>query len=151
MIPHAKDNPLLFTKLEPYVFKLDKGGFDMELVAIARKLYDALEESEDGVAIAANQIGIPVRAFFYGRMITNPLIIKKIGSVDTTEGCLSYPGVVGEKKRAKRIIMQFYNMKGARETLTLDGTAAIVCQHEIDHLDGIAFHGSTVPLSTEAT
>ena len=71
--------------------------------------------------------------------------IQKIGKktlknkVLFDEGCLSVPDQNGEVLRPKEIKLTFQNKDGKYKKWKLDGIAARVVQHEIDHLDGILF------------
>ena len=55
------------------------------------------------------------------------------------EGCLSIPGWQGEVPRADQVTVKAQNLEGRDIRLKLDGWAARVAQHEIDHLDGILY------------
>ena len=55
------------------------------------------------------------------------------------EGCLSVPGMRGWVERPQAIVLQGTNEKGQHVQVKLDGLAARVAQHELDHLDGILF------------
>jgi len=55
------------------------------------------------------------------------------------EGCLSVPGLRGKVSRPNRIRLQALDRAGKTIQLELDGFAAIVIQHECDHLDGVLF------------
>ncbi|PKR78479.1 peptide deformylase [Halalkalibacillus sediminis] len=107
-----------------------------------------------GVGIAAPQIGISKRMLAvhftdfkdkeYSYGLFNPKIISH--SVEKTylpggEGCLSVdrevPGIV---PRYARITLRATTLEGDEVKLRLKGYAAIVVQHEIDHLNGIMFY-----------
>ncbi|WP_026690095.1 peptide deformylase [Alteribacter aurantiacus] len=74
----------------------------------------------------------------------NPKIISH--SVETTyleggEGCLSVDRMVeGDVPRYARIKVKATTLEGDEITLKLKGFAAIVFQHEIDHLNGVMFY-----------
>ena len=55
------------------------------------------------------------------------------------EGCLSVPGMRGWVERPAAIVLQGWNQHGQACTQRLDGLAARVAQHELDHLNGILF------------
>jgi peptide deformylase len=103
-----------------------------------------LMRSHKGVGLAANQAGVGLclavieaqdRIF----KLVNPCIIKKNGKVSISEGCLSFPGLELEIKRANKIWVRSLNEKGEPMDLEVEGVLAIIFQHEIDHLDGICF------------
>ena len=55
------------------------------------------------------------------------------------EGCLSFPGIFLEIKRAKEVEVEGLDIKGEKIKLKAKGLLARVFQHEIDHLDGVLF------------
>lgn len=66
----------------------------------------------------------------------NPMILKKSGSYETEEGCLSLAGT-RKTKRWKSIKVQFQNDAFQMRIKTFTGWTAQIIQHEIDHCDGI--------------
>ena len=72
--------------------------------------------------------------------MVNPKITwKSEEKVLLDEGCLSVPDQNGEVSRSKSIKLTFQNKDGKYKKWKLDGIAARVVQHEIDHLEGILF------------
>lgn len=132
--------------------------FDKTLVQLAHALF-ATVRYEDGVGIAAPQIGKSVRMFVMDihetksrkkqdthppLVIINPQIISFSTEVEEDwEGCLSITTpaglVFGKVPRAHRISVSFQDVSGALHERTFEGFAARVFQHEYDHLDGILF------------
>lgn len=55
------------------------------------------------------------------------------------EGCLSVPGYVGWVERPQGLTLAYLDENGIRQERTLNGFLATVCQHEMDHLDGILY------------
>lgn len=121
-------------------------AFDQEL----RTLIDDMAETmyaAPGVGLAANQIGVPLRVFLVDvaagldepsdlRTFINPQLLELEGSVCNEEGCLSFPGVREEVKRAERVRVRAQDADGAPFELEADGLLAIAIQHESDHLEG---------------
>jgi peptide deformylase len=73
------------------------------------------------------------------------VILSKEGELVGLEGCLSFPGVYFEVKRAHRIIVRYQNLSGKEVKLEAQGD--LLCraiQHEIDHLDGELFFDKAV-------
>jgi len=117
------------------------------------ELYDQMCEAmwaSDGIGLAAPQVGINKRVIVvdetteehgkYAHLMVNPKITwKSEEKVLFDEGCLSMPDQNGEVLRPKSIKVTFQNKDGKYKKWKLDGLAARVVQHEIDHLEGILF------------
>jgi len=71
------------------------------------------------------------------RVFINPEILEKDGQVVWNEGCLSFPGVTEEIKRAERIKVRALDRDGKPFELEADGLLAVAIQHETDHLNGV--------------
>ena len=103
--------------------------------------------AENGVGLAANQIGVLKRIFVASpdqvkgneQVYFNPKIIKKEGGIKEFEGCLSVPEYYEPVKRAKKVWMTAMNLEGETVEVTGEGLLSRIFQHEIDHLDGILF------------
>ena len=120
-----------------------------ELVDIIDRMRQALEREEDGVAIAAPQIGESLRIFIVSPRVpaagnnlvfVNPEIIKisrKKREMD--EGCLSVRWLYGKVRRSEKVIIRAQDEQGKIFKRGASGLLAQICQHEIDHLDGILF------------
>lgn len=100
---------------------------------------------EDGVGIAAPQVGVNQRIFVVNEkngplVYINPVVIP-VGDtlVDSEEGCLSVPTVWGIVPRHKRVRLSALNRHGRAVTVESKNFFALVYQHELDHLDGILF------------
>lgn len=135
-------NPVLREKAE----KIDE--INDEIKNIAKKLEKRLE-SENGIGLAAPQIGISKRIFTVDltkaemdkkTTLINPKIIYKSTEVtDYEEGCLSIPEVWGKVIRPSSIKIKGTLINGRTIVLEADGLFARVLQHEFDHLDGKLF------------
>jgi len=116
-----------------------------------RSLLDDMVETmyaEDGVGIAAPQIGVSVRAIAVDlsgsdvevhpgllKMI-NPEIVSQEGEIEWDEGCLSVPEFRVKMKRAAKIKIRYLDEKGVAKELDAEGLLAVAIQQEIDHIDG---------------
>tara|TARA_Y100001973_G_scaffold73083_1_gene106624 strand:+ start:147 stop:719 length:573 start_codon:yes stop_codon:yes gene_type:complete len=113
---------------------------------IAAKLLNYLNNSDNGIGLAANQIGINKRVCVINvkdpLILINPLITYR--SDETTvfpEGCLSFPNKHIRTIRNVDITVEADNYESAL-SFSMDGKDikdALECacvQHEIDHLDG---------------
>ncbi|OFZ54371.1 MAG: hypothetical protein A2428_10585 [Bdellovibrionales bacterium RIFOXYC1_FULL_54_43] len=83
------------------------------------------------------------------RILINPEIIHREGSILFSEGCLSVPEFSAEVKRAEKIKVQHQDLDGLTKTFSAEGLLAIVVQHELDHLDGKLFIDRLSPLKKE--
>lgn len=108
------------------------------VLALREPLLD-LMKLHRGAGLAANQVGDTRRFFVFGEEIfVNPVIVSKGAQMETAaEGCLSYPGFVAKRSRARVVTVQFVNRLGRVVFYTFKGLPARVIQHEMDHLDGI--------------
>ena len=115
-----------------------------------RALVDDLLETmyaEDGIGLAAPQIGVPLRVFVYDvredeiapGVLVNPRIVEATGKQKEIEGCLSIPGLRGWVERPASIQVKAWDEQGKPIELTLEGYPAVVVQHECDHLDGVLY------------
>lgn len=103
----------------------------------------------DGVGLAANQVGQLLRIFVINTApfddrpkpiaVLNPEIIDKEGLVIDEEGCLSFTRLFLKIPRAERIRIKMQNLYNEKLILELDGLLARAVQHEIDHLNGVLF------------
>ena len=103
---------------------------------------------EDGIGLAANQVGIKARVFVMGhrdypeaaQAFFNPMVVATIDEVeDLEEGCLSFPGIFVNIKRPKKIKVRWQNSKGEWQEDVFDGYNCKCFLHELDHLEGIVF------------
>ncbi len=118
-------------KITPNIHKL--------LDNMVETMYDA-----NGVGLAAPQIGVPKRVVVIDTgdglfELINPVITEKTGEELDQEGCLSIPNLVGDVRRAKKIVAQALNRNGELLEYEAEGLLARAFQHEIDHLNGILF------------
>jgi peptide deformylase len=98
----------------------------------------------NGVGLAGNQAGLNLRLITVeaeGQVfkLVNPHIVKKEGSICFTEGCLSFPGLELEVKRANKVRVRALDERGEPLDLEAEGILAVIFQHEIDHINGVAF------------
>lgn len=112
-----------------------------------------------GIGLASNQVGEPYRIIIFDTsskdqpndvvVVINPEIIEAEGEVVNEEACLSVIDYSAEVKRAERVTVQGLDREGNPITLEKEGLAAIVLQHEIDHLNGILFIDHITKLKRE--
>lgn len=114
-----------------------------EVLDIVSDMLDTLNESK-GVGLAANQLDILRRIILVDEgedvfCLINPRIVKTEGEEIATEGCLSFPKIIAEVKRAKVIKVKGQTLQGKNICKEIEGLVARIYQHEIDHLNGITF------------
>ncbi len=124
---------------------------------IIKKMKEALASQDDGVAIAAPQIGESLQIFVVsGRVLNilkkdeettfpdsvyiNPVITKRSREKETMEeGCLSVRWLYGKVKRSKKVHIQALDESGMHISRGGSGLMAQIFQHETDHLNGVLF------------
>ncbi len=132
------------------------------LTETLRLMTAALEQHDDGVGIAAPQIGIGKRIFlvswrafaiedghedldkarrhYQNRFFINPEIIKSSKRMSTlSEGCLSVRWLYGNVRRAEKATIRALDEHGKSFTYGGSGLLAQIFQHEVDHLNGVLF------------
>ena len=117
---------------------------------VQRMLATVTDPSQDGVGIAAPQVGENLRIIWVQRLdkpeepfecYLNVHIDSLYGEVKVgPEGCLSIPPYRGMVPRYQDVIISYVS----QETLqpqrdTVHGYTAVIFQHECDHLDGILY------------
>jgi len=125
---------------------------------LIHKLEAALGKMDNGVGLAAIQLGYPKRVgvikhpkdglFLH---LINPKIVKELDEfVYMREGCLSFPKVFRDTKRYRQITVEHKVIRDGKfedETFVSyyspdttepgnDGLVTIAIQHELDHFDG---------------
>lgn len=128
-----------------------------ELVATVERMLAVLDTEKDGVALAASQIGIPLRIFVvrHDRVLPpaegappepeigiyiNPVLVRTSRrNILMDEGCLSVRRVYGKTMRHERATVSARLPDGTSFERGAGGVLAQAFQHEIDHLDGILF------------
>jgi peptide deformylase len=106
--------------------------------------------ANNGIGLAANQIGLTKRVFVMGSntipnfpapfAVFNPAI--KEASTELVldqEGCLSYPDLFLKIKRPSWIVAEYQDSQGTVKEIRIDGYLSKCFQHEFDHLNGICF------------
>lgn len=108
----------------------------------------------NGIGLAATQVNIQQQIIVIDLsaaknkplIVINPTITAKTGTITWEEGCLSFPGIYAKIKRSDEITVEFYDMRGQRQNMSVQGLLAICLQHEMDHLNGINFIEHLSPL-----
>lgn len=113
-----------------------------ENIQVGIDLQDTLRANREAcVGMAANMIGVNKRVIivnmgFVDAVMFNPVLIKKDTPYETEEGCLSLTGV-RKTTRYENIEVEYLDMNWKKQRQKLSGWTAQICQHELDHLEGI--------------
>lgn len=111
---------------------------------LATDMIETLDDAE-GVGLAANQVGVLKRVIALHLpeeepfWLVNPEIIRRDGSREVEEGCLSLPGYVGMVSRSVSVTARALDDNGSKWRVTTEELLAQALEHEIDHLNGIMF------------
>ncbi len=126
-----------------------------EYAALARKLVKTLESTDGGVGLAAPQVGINRRVVAVQRVdkegepievYANIFIEDMRGEPEAgPEGCLSVPDRRSDVMRYQEITIRYTDVNSDRLDQPreiredVSGFAAVIFQHEVDHLEGVLF------------
>jgi peptide deformylase len=137
-------DPILKQRTQPITTITD------EIRQLVKDMFETLQ-AENGVGLAANQVGSSWRLFVaevpVGEseltqrvVVVNPKFVQLSRETENVEeGCLSFPGIFGSVERAREVELQGLDLKGQPVTLKASGLLARAFQHELDHLDGVVF------------
>lgn len=111
--------------------------------------------AENGLGLAANQVGSLQRIIVVDTtssderdkkdkkhrsiVLINPEILSYEGENVAEEGCLSFPKIAGNVKRATQVKVKGWNVNEETIEIEASGLPARILQHEIDHINGIVF------------
>lgn len=117
-----------------------------------RDLSDTLLAHPGCVGLASTQIAHPVRCLVVdvsrsGRVhanqglltLVNPRVLEATQWKIGREGCLSFPDLLANVKRAQKLRLEAWNGRGERVEISSADFEAVALQHEMDHLDGVLF------------
>jgi len=131
------------------------------LSEIIENMKETMHDSE-GVGLAAPQIGKSIRLFVvdaspfeeddpelakFKKVFINAKITERFGDkMVSNEGCLSIPGIREDVERFDKIKIQYVDEDFEKQEEVFEGMAAIIVQHEYDHLEGILFTDKISPI-----
>ena len=129
-----------------------------KIKSLIAKMKKVLDGEKYGVALAAPQLGVPVRLFVVaGRVFVpegapedaptpphlvfiNPELVRTSRKkIEVSEGCLSVRGKYGAVERYERATVKALDENGKSFVHNGSGLLAQIFQHELDHLEGILF------------
>jgi peptide deformylase len=122
----------------------DVTEFDAELVQLVERMQFLMKDAQ-GVGLAATQLGMLRRVFVFEpgeeqgpQAVVNPRLLDPSDEQETDEeGCLSLRDVRVPVARSLRVTIEGKDPSGKDVKHELEGLAARVVQHELDHLDGV--------------
>lgn len=131
------DDPVLRIPCSP--LSTDNG---LDLIDDLLAEMNATMVAENGVGLAANQIGRSVRVFIlkqgssYDEFINPEILEASNPDKYLNEGCLSIPGVSAETTRFLTVNLRWADKQGVVHERVLKDQDAVRVQHEMDHLNG---------------
>ncbi len=162
-----KDDPVL-RKIAKSIEVVDINT--SKIKRIIEDMKTVLNSCDDGIALAAPQIGQSIRLFIVspkafeimskiepkqdikgGNYLVcfNPKITKTSSKkMLLEEGCLSVRWLYGKIKRSQKVTISAINEDGQKFERGASGLLAEIFQHEIDHLDGKLFIDEAFDLIT---
>ncbi|MGP3635618.1 peptide deformylase [Streptomyces sp. 24-1644] len=127
----------------------DVTDFGPALAQLVEDMFATMYAAQ-GVGLAANQIGVPLKVFVYDcpddddlrhlGHVVNPKLIEVDGiTVRGPEGCLSLPGLEAGTERFDLAVVDGVDVEGEPVRITGTGWFARCLQHECDHLEGTVY------------
>lgn len=135
---------------------------DARIRRLAEDMIETMHHAS-GVGLAAQQVGLPLQICVIdvldaedpGDMIVdgevvpledymplvliNPEVVKAGSEVASTEGCLSFPGLLGKIPRPPEVRVTATTLENETLEFGANGLLARAVQHEHDHLHGVLF------------
>jgi peptide deformylase len=120
--------------------------FDAELGRTIDDMFETMYAAP-GIGLAATQVDVHKRLIVIDvskeqnepLVFINPEILAREGDEDTEEGCLSFPGIFDEVRRAAKVRVRAQDRNGETFERDYEGLLAVCIQHEMDHIDGKLF------------
>ena len=124
--------------------------FDEELAKLVADMFETMY-AEEGVGLAAPQVGLSLRLFVMDcegikLVAANPEILSAEGEQEGEEGCLSVGKIHAPLKRAARVRLRAQDVNGEWFEREAEGLPARCFLHETDHCDGLLFIDHLSPL-----
>jgi peptide deformylase len=122
----------------------DVEDFDDDLRRLVGRMTELMHDA-GGAGLAATQVGILRRLFVFLpaesdapiAVINAAITSRSEETVVDDEGCLSLQAVLVPVERHQSVTVEGKDATGSDIRLELEGFDARVCQHELDHLDGV--------------
>ena len=129
----------------------DVDEIDSDVRDLIKDLTDTMY-ADDGLGLAANQIGVAKQVAVVGSenepplVLINPRVVEQEGNVKVEEGCLSLPDLFADVPRPKRIAIETLDLSGETVRIEAEDIKARAILHEMDHLNGVLFIDHLSPL-----
>jgi peptide deformylase len=142
---HLLGSPVLRQRSE------DVNGIDDSVRELVKDLTDTMY-ADDGLGLAANQIGVAKQVAVVGQgddpplALINPRVLAREGTAKEEEGCLSLPELYAEVVRAAHVVVETTDLDGKRVQVEANDIKARAILHEMDHLNGVLFIDHVSPL-----
>jgi peptide deformylase len=148
-------DPVLHNPTKPVEVGPD-GSISEDVRKLIADMYETMAAA-NGVGLAANQVGVPLRLFVYDcaeargetvrrkGVVINPVLKTSVvpetmpDPENDDEGCLSVPGESYPTGRAKWARVTGLDADGSPVTLEGEDLFARMLQHETGHLDGLLY------------
>ncbi|HEY3505494.1 MAG TPA: peptide deformylase [Actinocatenispora sp.] len=137
-------DPVLKTPCEPVT------SFGPRTAELVTDLLETVDEP-GRAGLAANQIGVNVRAFSYNvgdqfGYVLNPEIVELSDDWhELDEGCLSVPRLWFPARRAVKAVCRGVDLRNEPVVVRGVDVMAQCIQHEVDHLDGLLYLDRLTP------
>jgi peptide deformylase len=104
-------------------------------------MFETLAQNENGVGLAAPQVGVNLNLFIistptFKEVFINPEIKLDGLSIQVKEGCLSFPNMEFPVNRREKVQIKFFDRNWTLRLVEYKDILAIIVQHEYDHLKG---------------
>lgn len=130
---------------------------DKEVRLTAGRMLEIMYEHR-GLGLAANQVAWPFQMLVMNdlsdpeqkdreRVLINPVIVDRKGTMEGDEGCLSFPDLFQKVRRAKSVKVHAYNLEGQAIEISASDLPSRILQHEVDHLHGVLFIDNMGPIA----
>lgn len=97
-------------------------AIDKEVRLVAGEMLELMGKAH-GLGLAGNQVGWPFQLFVMNptgdpekveeqRVLINPVVVERKGSMEGDEGCLSFPELYQKVRRARSVKVQAYDLEG---------------------------------------
>jgi peptide deformylase len=120
--------------------------FDDELKTLAEDMAETMYAAP-GVGLAANQVNVDAQVCVIDvaedkesdlHVFVNPQIIARDGEIEWEEGCLSFPDILVNVIRSRKVTVRAQDVEGNFFEIEAEGLFAVAVQHELDHLNGVS-------------